>query len=400
MTPSRQLLTASFKNHPLRVVASNTVGGRKTATHEFVNSSRRIVEDLGPQLKTYELTVEIGGPTFLADYLALTQLLDRAGEGQLVHPTQGLVNCVPKSYTVDESQRDTGLFVVKITFEQSDNDVNPLIPIVGVGEIIDSVDAVLDQCVVDIDDGFVVAVNHPSAFESARQIGLDLADAVSGVQETLESGLATVSAFNASVSAFRQDVSTLINTPLALGNAMSNILVEFSALVTTPRDRLRVLRGLFGFNDQPTKDTNSDLNSITAEGAEAVDNQKLMVRLVRYSALALSYRAVVESTFNTIDELTDAADQLNAQYDVVAGDTFTPLSTLCLLQSLRVSVDAYLEQQRLSIGETSTVTVAASSALLLSYGLYGDTTRAVEIQNLNSLINPTTLTGTVVVLDA
>jgi len=105
----------SFDGITFLATEAPTKGGRKTVTHEFVNSSRREVEDLGLLLKTFNLKVLISNKDnlYFQKRDALVNVLEKGPnlDGSpkvLSHAFQGRFNVVAKPYSLLETIGDLG----------------------------------------------------------------------------------------------------------------------------------------------------------------------------------------------------------------------------------------------------------------------------------------------------
>lgn len=94
-------------------------GGRKTALHEFPNSSERFVEDLGEIPPRFTITAFVHGLDWLERAQALENALREAGPGRLVMPTFGAWTVWALPYSKSASQTSVGEIEFSLEFATS-----------------------------------------------------------------------------------------------------------------------------------------------------------------------------------------------------------------------------------------------------------------------------------------
>ena len=110
MSTQDLLQKASFRGAEFFVDSASTTGGRKTVTHEFPNTDRRYIQDMG--LKQRSFTVEAiitgSGAEYFSKRDALLNALETEGPGILVHPFYGQVSVVNDPYRLEEEISSIG----------------------------------------------------------------------------------------------------------------------------------------------------------------------------------------------------------------------------------------------------------------------------------------------------
>lgn len=109
------LYPGSWNGVSFLIEDSSVTGGRKTVSHELVNSDVRIVEDLGLNNET----INIGACVPTADYFsnrdAIKSALESKGYGTLIHPFYGIRNAACTNYTINESTQELGYVKISMT---------------------------------------------------------------------------------------------------------------------------------------------------------------------------------------------------------------------------------------------------------------------------------------------
>lgn len=106
---SHGLLPASFRGAPFAVTASEVVGGRRVALHQYPNREEPWAEDMGREARRFRFrgfivdgdVVFAGGPIQLQRTLLLAAL-EKAGPGTLTHPTLGVLSVSVPRFAIGE----------------------------------------------------------------------------------------------------------------------------------------------------------------------------------------------------------------------------------------------------------------------------------------------------------
>jgi prophage DNA circulation protein len=114
-----RLYSASFNGIPFLMSSSDMSYARKTVTHEYPNKKFRYVEDLGENLKSFDIRAIITGDDYLILREAFIISLQMKGVGILIHPFYGALTVVVKNYTVSEDMTRVGECIFTITFQEA-----------------------------------------------------------------------------------------------------------------------------------------------------------------------------------------------------------------------------------------------------------------------------------------
>ncbi len=166
-----------------------------------------------------------------------------------------------------------------------------------------------------------------------------------------------------------------------------------NALYVSSTATIQVLAGLFGFggDDVPTRlDTSSRI--------EKDNNRRLMNGVMNSLALSFSYVNAANIQFQTILELDEVANDLEAQYQAVVAAEDLPDLINSQLTDLRASVREFFDIQQLQVRQLATVNTNLTSARLLSFQYYGDSNQADQLIELNAFPDVSFIEGDVQVL--
>ena len=123
MTIISQMVTPSFRGVPFLFVKSSVKTGRKTKTYEYPGQNKRVVIDLGLEIKTFTIEGSTSGSG--ADYYqkkkSFLTALETKGLGKLIHPTEGSFFAACKSVTYTEKITELNICTFNMVFEVTQN---------------------------------------------------------------------------------------------------------------------------------------------------------------------------------------------------------------------------------------------------------------------------------------
>lgn len=391
MTIQQELHPATFKNVPFLVTQSNTSGGRKTITHEFVNSNERNVEDLGLLQKTFNITAVITGPSYTQKKEALIRALEEGGRGVLVHPFFGRLNVVAKPYSLVETLTELGEAKFSLIFERSEDNPQPQAAGSSIQTVANKVNEVFDKLESDVSDFFGVSRTFPRNFKDAES---KLADVTAGFQTAtgrIRNNTAGLNAFNSTLLDFQSDANALILAPQELGASLVGLFTTMRGIATTPIEYTEILKNFydFGSDDVPIMLT-------TPERVERDDNRTAIDNVITVGSLADSYRFVVTIDFDTVDDIDGAQASLDDQYNATFEDL--PTDTKIIINELRNQARDFLDNQRISAKRIIDIETKRLPAQVLTYSLYGNVDETEKIIELNNVKDVSFVEGQVQVL--
>lgn len=391
MTIQAELQPASFKNVPFLVTGTSTSGGRKTVTHEFVNSDKRNVEDLGLLQKTFNITAVIASPNYIAKRDNLVRALEEGGRGELIHPFFGKVNVVAKPYTVTENLDALGEATFSLVFERSELNANPQPSGASQATIDKLADTAQESIASSIGDNFSVSSQFVRNFVAAENKLGAVADDITNASKFLTQNAQRINSFSATVDSFRNSIRTLINSPVELGNSVVGLYDSLRSLSEIPEDINKALNTLFDFGDDEP-----DIAPLNAERIERKSNNDLIDSSIKTLALVNSYREVVNIDFSTVDDIDNEQDRLDSLFYVVV-DTLD-IDSKNDLQEIRTEIRDFLDEQRISAKRIIAEETKSIPAQVLAFNFYGDVELTQDIIDLNNISDVSFVEGSIKVL--
>lgn len=427
-----QLLSASFRGVEFYVEESETEGGRKQSTFEFINTGRRSNQDLGKFERKYEITGYIMGDdtTYFQRKNALLNALEQAGSGELIHPFFGSQTVTTGIYKLNESTRRLGYSTIKFVAEvvdetkvseQGDPASNPQNE-VSVSEITSTSDIAKDNLASDLAESSSLIPDFPSnltSMEDILQNGLSTFNEVlAPIAETAESAITWANG----ISQLVEDTQRLIDSPTVL---FSNIIDGITGIDNLTSDAISAtarLQNLFNYGE--TEETNpvlvsnetiigpsSDLqdpvpsnNSTefntdgvlipkTQEQIDRNKNAQVGVVLFQTSALIEYMNQSSRIEFNNTEEIDAAIELMENQFNKISPQLSN--NSLDSISLLRDQVRILLNNRRLNTNDITEIFVQDEPLSILSYNLYGSTEQAENLVSLNNISDTMEISGTV-----
>lgn len=389
MTQLAELRPASYRGARFLIGDVSTDGGRKQVVHEFPNSDRREIDDLGLLNKTYSIT---GLVTTSAARDSLIRALDGDGLGELVHPVFGTLNVSSQPYTVTETTRDLGVIRFQMSFIQTAPQLFPVSSPAKQAEISNQASSVISAVNNEIATRF--EVEGIANFDSAQSKLLAVADAILGQSFSTAIDQGIVSVFSKAVAVYTSGINMNIFDPKTLALTFTGMFKEFGLLSQDAQTMLNLVIGLidFGDSDEPTPTT-------TAVRIQRENNRQLVNSATRFNAMAQSYDNAVNIDFISAVDLEATEQQLEEAYQSVINDNNLTDATNLLLIDLRTSVQNFLDEETNTAFKVALVIdVHEQPVSILAYSYYGSTDNTESIVTLNSIVDPSFVEGNINVL--
>lgn len=405
------LLPGSFRGVPFLIKSSTVSGGRKQVVHEFPNSDKRFVEDLGLENETIDLTLTVPTRSYFTLRDSLKSAFERKGYGTLVHPLYGIRQVAVISYSVDESLDSLGSVDIKVTFKQGQELDSSGTPNIANLSLLAA--SLISANKAGFYSHFSVQSGYSVADKASFDASTDLTNIITTAAATFtkraeidESQLSVyqsrVSDLSANSGAYLRELST---SSTNYYDKVKLTIVALDALAKTGEDGVRLAKILAGVSlSSPVK------KATTAGQKLRVKNKNSLLSMMRVFAFAVYCRNVGFASPRTLTEVQALRDELNAQFDVlVASDTITA-AVLESIKELKTKTDVILDTQALTTPQVQEVRVHKAQLTVLEYSLYGtledeaitgeglDRTTTLRLMNRIDHPDPTDINGILKVL--
>ncbi len=387
-----ELHKASYRGIDFLLDSCKTTEGRKTVSHEYPNQKARFVEDLGENLRIFEVKGTLTGPLYLANKRRLEDALNAKGIGIFRHPFYGDLNVVVTSFALTEDLTAVGEAHLEVTFAESNINIFPSPAANNQPKINQFVQAMVGEI------GEFFGGNFTTQFGDNRiDAGDILTEFLDSMRKNATPAIAEdedLNTFSGELKTFEDKLFVYIADPDTLSDNILSIMASYDNLGADAEDRLTLNSNLFGFGSDQIPFPVSTLKS-----REKQNNRDSINSTINGIALINSYNAAAQKTYQNDQELNEIATSLEENYQsFIANNNFTE-SLLSSLEEIRNEVDIYFADLRITIDKIITITTNPIPLTVLTYKYYGDLERREEILELNSILDPSLISGEIKILE-
>lgn len=392
-----RLLPASFGGVPFKVREQELAGGRRAAVHEYPLRDRPFVEELGREVRRFQVEGYVLGEDYALQRDRLQAVFELASPGfpgkpgrTLVLPSLGgSILALCRTFRFRESTDEGRIVRFLAEFEEVGEELEPAARVDPVG----GADAAGEALGAAGGVEFQETVRTAGVVERARQAVEDVVRAATSRLRRLDvfSGPARdVEALESALTGLETQLAVLISAPADLAARALEALDAVLDAAGSPAGALEAYRALEEF--PPVDDAGPGL-----QGEIAVENGRRTAELVRLGAAAGAVRAAARVDFRTLEEAEETREALGLVLDELeeeVGDDVVPA-----LEGLRVALTRAVPPPDRNLPSLRTLTLATTRpALAVAFELYQDEGRAQELVDQNHLRHPLRLPGSVALL--
>ncbi|EGH0175036.1 multidrug DMT transporter permease, partial [Salmonella enterica] len=306
-------------------------------------------DDLGPKLPAFTFTVIVQGDDAQAQRKALRDALYAPGAGELIHPDYGTLNVLIDSFESRYNVSEQRVVEFTISATPQANDTAPQMQNDTAAMLATKAGGGLNSVFNTLADGWAVVSDNLHDLQA-------MADTVSGKIDALENTVSSVgimqdiSAFTASFSAMKGNITALITSPLRMAQQFAGVFSGLIALPSLPS--LSLLGGKKRPRSGGVRGTgqSSAPDAGIAAGVTPAGSLTTPDEAVRSQGGTQLYQAL--SAFHDTLVIQDRQRDLN-------GLTATAQANIRLIQSVMQS--AVILAQVQTAGELLTIAVAQSA---------------------------------------
>jgi len=380
-----RLERASFKGDEFFWRSGSLEEGQKTVVHEFPNTNRRVIEDLGILQGTFTIQGITHG--FGSDYKrnrdALREALATGGDGILKHPLYGSMIVKAQVYTLTEDSKSLGQASFEMVFKRSDNPSFPTSTGNRFTLLNNAVLGTIAAIAADIADRFAIVTgvveNVQDAFARVDGMADEFLELTRVITEPIDD-------FTAQIGQVKDSIGVLIATPDLLGGSITGMFTAFQSLGSSSTDQFNLNRGFYSFGDE-----NEPLEYDTGAAIERERNAQVLNLAAQASSLAYNYGLVREIDFVTENELDGIRQDLEDQYDAIADSLSNEVVEA--IEECRSLASQILEQTEINIFRIVTTDTNPIPVGVLTYAFYGDLENEQTLIELNDVIDSSRVDG-------
>lgn len=396
MAIAEKLFPGSFKGVRFLAVSFSTTGGRKVVKHRFPNSDKQVIEDLGLEPRSYSMQIIVSDKdgAYLQNRDRLISTFEDKELGKLVHPMYGdIENIKVSSYTLNEDLTELGDGKISVTFEVSNGTGIPEQSGNTLSIVESSNTAVAAAVNTSFAENYETTVNAPNSYNDSLQKLNNSVTAFEQATDTAQAAADKINAFNAELIAFQNAVTSLVGEPQELVDSINNLFSTINGLYPTIDGTIRAMESFFIFGD-----TDVPLPQTTPSRIERTKNRVILNDSIQSVALSYSYLNSSQLTFNTVGEIEQRANELETQYKKLSASDGLNDDAKQTLADMRVSVQAFFEEQKLTASQVIQIDTNLIPARVLAYQYYGSSEKGEQLSELNETSEPSFLEGTVNIL--
>ena len=391
---SRQQLTASFRGVEFSI-RSESVGptGKRHIPHEYPNSNRRFIEDLGEIPPVFNITGFVHGTDYLQRAQQLAESLRQDGTGVLSMPNFGTFRAYAMPFTQRASQTAVGEIVFGMSFQVGTDTVAPSLAAFSQEDVFDAADRAREA----INTDFAAIYEVPTDTEGVSTIIEDVQSITDQVLEGYENLVSDLEPLRDAAESITDDINSIVRSGQDLagiffgGNGLFQIASELLSPVFAGLQAANTL-AYIGREIRMWPET-------TRLRIQRNLNRTNIFSSSRTASLVASYEQAAGTTYNTDQEVREARILVETAHKAIMQDD---VENRNLVQSRPVTRNAVENVRNLALGVldqkeqqafilTQIRQPVSTNANLLAHRFYAEsltndtdlTTRANLIRDLN-----------------
>lgn len=388
-----ELFPCTFRGVPFLIERHTTKAGRKTVTHEFPNSDKRYVEDLGQQLQTYNIRGLISGDLYFSNRDLLIRALSQPGIGILTHPFLGVKNVSLIHYTLEEKTETLGVAVFEMSFQESQINTSPQNILNKVPEIIQDIGFVSTSLKEQTQNEFNVQKNSQINFNSALGKINSIGDTFTRASNAYVNDPEFINSFSSTLISYKENSVLLVTDPQSLGEDNQELFNQVNDLAVAPNDGFNLMTTFFTYGDDDDPITEN-----TTERINRLKNQEILNAQIQATALVLAYQNSVLDTYETIIDIQNRINILEDQYFKISTNEFINPDVLNNITDLRSKVIGFFRELELTTYKISKISTQTIPITILVYQYYGDVELTQNIVDLNNIKDVSFVSGDLEIL--
>ncbi|ECH9261473.1 multidrug DMT transporter permease [Salmonella enterica subsp. enterica] len=221
----------SFRNIPFLIYKEQRErGGRHIVKREYPLRESGGADDLGPKLPAFTFTVIVQGDDAQAQRKALRDALYAPGAGELVHPDYGTLNVLIDNFESRYNVSEQRVVEFTITAVPQANDTAPDAQQDTAAALTQKTSGGLNSVFNTLADGWSVVSDNLHDLQAMMDTVSEKIDALENTVSSVGI-LQDISAFAASFTAMKGNITSLITSPLRMAQQFAGV---FSGLIALP----------------------------------------------------------------------------------------------------------------------------------------------------------------------
>lgn len=380
---SSQQLAASFRGVPFLVRSERSEpSGKRHISHEYPNSNRRYVEDLGEIPPMFTISAFVHGVNYLKNASELEEALNQDGPGTLVMPNFGTHSVYAMPFPKSASQRSVGEISFNLTFYAGTDVIAPSESLASAESVFDAGDSARQALSADFEAAYNIPTEMTSV-ETATNDALFLNEFSVGVVKDIVKDLSDVVEVS---SRIKDGVSNLIKNPINLSAAFFGSTGLYQEISTSLQPSLLGIDSALSISKATLGDTQSTITGFKLWHPTTVTrinrnlNRENMVGASQIAGLIMSYEQAAGSDYGTQDEIKNVRELIESEYNRIMQDSITnrdyvqsrPGVRNAVEDVRRLALEVMEQKQQQSFILTDIKQQTAASNIVLTYKYYAE----------------------------
>ena len=391
MSELNKLHTASFKGiNFLEVEDEKETGGIKFVKHEYPLSNRRSIEALGLLLPDFTVKCMFRGENYRNDRDRFRQAITDGKSGVFTSQFKGKQNVKALTYTLDESTDSIGscTFTVEFSVESQSGAISPR-EVAKTQRIIDEQKEVIkEQAESDFLDGYEIPKNPLQIDGMLAKLNAFSAE-ISALAQVFTPILDDIFALESALNNFQSSISELISAPLKLASSITGLIEQTKNILDIPLEQLSQLESMLGFGDDSAESKGATESKGDIKSKDEVINQNNGVTnaLIQTQALNLSYQAITQVDFISIEEIQVEQDKLDLGLEGIETDIGVTVTTAIHKELItqRTNTVELINQDKQDLYNTIIVNTPLMGLSRLIYTYTGNLDTLAAVRRINGI---------------
>lgn len=380
---------ASFRGVKFRFRSAAAALGRRNVVHEYPGRDDAYVEDMGRKAREFTFEAFVIGADYMRWRDQLEEACEKAGSGELVHPTRGRMQVAVQDCRPTENVDAGGMASYALTFVQDGGNLIPSVRVDTSAAVDIAGDNATDAAARDFSQKFKVDGMPDFVNNDAVATITAALDSIRAAANGMLPDMSILPAFNAAAGGILGKLTGLMRLPTDLASGVTGQIAGLRGLGMSPMSAFNALSTLFPFGKLSQPIGYVPAVPATPAGIQQEANWAAVQTLVRRAALIEAAKASAGVKYASREEAIALRDNLVAKLESESEAESTPDPVYFALTDLRVAVINDIQTRSADLASLVQYTPRATvPAIVLAYQIYEDPARADDIVARNRVKHP------------
>ncbi len=384
----KNYLPGSFRGVPFFIRSHTFTSGRRNAEHQFPGDNRVEIEDLGRGRRRYSLSAYLIGDDYFPDRDRFIAALEQGGPGRLVHPYLGVLTVnLDGEFSSSETTREGRMVRFEIKFVSGSDETLVQVERNTTADLSSGAAEMKDANSEDFAEKYTTDISGITFVDDAIQASEKVGVYINNIRRVVS----PLAVFTELLNAYKNNIVSLINTPLALSYSITTLLslgTEITSKEYPPAP-------------EEAKEQILEMSQIIeAMGFEKTNILPAYVNIPQYTprliydmtsiaALTAASELVGVTPLKTVEDGQALGDLLFPLFDLVLEDPLTGEELTVTVREMRRAVYEDLLRRIAGLATIADVVLAeTSTSLNIVYGVNGSLDEEEDFVDRNQVRHP------------